>query len=46
MIYKGHHSWFFKLVELGEERVKNNKKAYWVPNWDQENRFNNWKEIT
>jgi isoleucyl-tRNA synthetase len=43
LIYKGRHSWFFKVVELREEWGKNNKKAYWVPTWAQENRFNNWR---
>ncbi len=44
LIYKAHHSWFFKVTELKEELIKNNKKAYWVPAWAQENRFNNWLE--
>lgn len=42
LIYKAVHCWFIKVTALKEDLLANNKKAYWVPKFAQEGRFNNW----
>ncbi|EGR29757.1 isoleucine tRNA synthetase, putative [Ichthyophthirius multifiliis] len=42
LIYKAVHCWFIKVTAIKEDLVQNNKKAYWVPKFAQEGRFNNW----
>ncbi len=44
LIYKANHCWFFKVTQLKQDLIKNNMKAYWVPTFAQEGRFNNWLE--
>lgn len=44
LIYRANHCWFFKVTDLKQDLIKNNKKAYWVPTFAQEGRFNNWLE--
>lgn len=42
LIYKAVHCWFIKVTAMKEDLIANNKKAYWVPKFAQEGRFNNW----
>lgn len=44
LIYRAVTTWFIKVTEVKERLLANNKKAYWVPQWAQEKRFNNWLE--
>lgn len=44
LIYKAVTTWFIKVTDIKEDLIKNNKQAYWVPQWAQEKRFNNWLE--
>ena len=44
LIYKAINTWFIKVSSIKERILENNKRAYWVPNWAQEKRFNNWLE--
>ena len=44
LIYRANSCWFFKVTDLKPDLIKNNKKAYWVPAFAQEGRFNNWLE--
>ena len=43
-MYRAVNSWFIKVTDIKENLVKNNHKAYWVPEFVQKNRFNNWLE--
>eukprot|EP00761_Pharyngomonas_kirbyi_P013015 gb/GECH01013042.1/.p1 GENE.gb/GECH01013042.1/~~gb/GECH01013042.1/.p1 ORF type:complete len:1072 (+),score=220.26 gb/GECH01013042.1/:1-3216(+) len=44
LIYRAIPSWFIRVEKIKERLVENNKKAYWVPEWVQTRRFNNWLE--
>lgn len=44
LIYKAHSSWFIGVTKIKDDLVKNNMKAYWIPAFAQEKRFNNWLE--
>jgi isoleucyl-tRNA synthetase len=37
-------SWFVKVEEIRDKLVANNLKTYWVPQYVQEKRFQNWLE--
>ncbi|EGR33327.1 isoleucyl-tRNA synthetase, putative [Ichthyophthirius multifiliis] len=44
LIYKAVQCWFIKVTEIKQQLIQNNKKAYWVPKFAQEGRFNSWLE--
>ena len=42
LMYRAVNSWFIKVTDIKEDLVKNNLKAYWVPEIIQKSRFHNW----
>ena len=42
LMYKSVNSWFIKVTDLKSDLIKNNLKAYWVPEFVQKSRFHNW----
>ena len=42
LIYKPVSTWFIRVTEIKEDLLKNNDKAYWVPEFVRTKRFHNW----
>ena len=42
VVFKTTKQWFFKVEDLKEQMIEENKKVYWMPDWAGSRNFDSW----